>query len=475
MIAQIARKEIHHNLYSIRFPALLVISTILFIFNGILVITEPVQEIPKLEPNTASVTLSRQHDRLQFCARGTSADRIQKMLVRLGGNITPAGLDDPTQLPTGDRLGRFALPHADHMDWTFIIKIVFSLFAIIFTFDAICWEREQGTLTLMCANPISRSSVLLGKYLGAVGTLLMPLMVGVIINLLVIVAAGGILGSVSLQAEHWLRIGLLTLASMMNISLFALLGLLVSAAAQRSSSSLLILLAFWVALVIVLPNLAGIVSEHTSETESEYQLSRRRRQIWEPGGMGEMGMGEVQKQIESGKIKTQEQADEAAEEISTKILGIINDIESTHRDALVVKRRIARRIAMVSPAAIYQYTAEIIADSGFERQQRFLSSVRDYYRVYENYVREKVGKIVPACKWSFAMITTTEDGTNLTVSSPYPEQYSGDMSDFPYFNEPRWSIMDSLRTSLSNLGILFLWNILLFVTTHYIFAKRSLR
>lgn len=245
MIGQIAKKEIHHNLYSIRFPALLVISAILFTLNGILAVTEPAQEIAKHKPSTTIMKISRQNDRLQFCARGTSADRVQRFLVKLGGSVVPRMRDDTNELPTGDRLGRYALPHADHMDWVFIIKIIFSLFAIIFTFDAICWEREQGTLTLMCANPISRSSVLLGKYLGACGTLLIPLIMGVIINLLIILAVGGILGSVSLQWGHWLRIGLLTLASMINISLFALLGLLVSAAVQRSSSSLLILLTLW--------------------------------------------------------------------------------------------------------------------------------------------------------------------------------------------------------------------------------------
>jgi ABC-type transport system involved in multi-copper enzyme maturation permease subunit len=353
MIGQIAKKEIHHNLYSIRFPALLVISAILFVLNGILTVTEPVQEIHKLIPSTVNVRVSRQYDRLQFCVRGASADRIQNTHVRIGGSIVPLTMDSPSQLPVGDRLGRFALPHADHIDWMFIIKMIFGLFAIIFTFDAICWEREHGTLTLMCANSISRSSVLLGKYLGTCGTLLIPLIVGVILNLLIILIMGGVTGVVSLQTEHWLRIGLLILASILYISLFILLGLLVSSVAQRSSSSLLILLSFWVALVIVLPNLAGILAEQTSKTESEYQLSRRQRQIWNLGGISELN-----KQIDSGKIKTQEELDRASQEIFTKMMKIINDTQSEHRDALIAKRRSARRIAMVSPAAVYQYVSE---------------------------------------------------------------------------------------------------------------------
>ena len=468
MILQIVKKEILHNLHSIRFPALLVIAVALLVLNGILAITEPVQGTHNPSPSTVGITASRQHDMLQFCVRGTTADRIQKMRVMIGGDTSPAAMDNPGSLPAGDRLSRFALPYADRIDWAFIIKIVFSLFAIIFTFDAVCLERERGTLCLMCSNPVSRSSILLGKYLGACGTIIIPLMVGIVINLLII-NIGMIAGAASLKPEHWLRLGLMAFSSVVYISLFILLGLLVSIAAKRASSSLLILLSFWVAMIIVLPNLAGIVAEHTVKMESEYELSKRQRQVWDLGGMGELD-----KQIESGKIKTQEDLNEAAEVIFTRMMEIINDTQAKHQAALVEKRRSARRIARISPAAIYQYTAEAIADSGFERQQRFMQSIRDHYRIFEGYVRDKIGKVVPNAKWNF-MTNRYIDGKNFLVSSPQPEEYKGDMSDFPYFSERPWSVLDSLRISLINLTILFLWNILFFVAAHYIFVKQSLR
>lgn len=466
MIWHIAKKEIHHNLYSIRFPALLVISSVLFILNGILAVTEPLQEIDKPRQSTVNVTVSRQYDPLQFCARGTSADRITYMDVMIGGKIEPdpRAIGEPSQLPIGDGLGRFALPYADHIDWMFIIKIVFSLFAIIFTFDAISWERERGTLALMCANPVSRSSVLLSKYLGACGTLMIPFIIGVILNMLIILIAGRIAG-----ISHWLRIGLLTLTSIIYISLFVLLGMLVSTAARRSSTSLLVLLSFWVAMVVIIPNIAGIIAERTSNVESEYEISRRQRQIWELGG-GQ----ELDKQISSGKITNQEEADRVAKEIFTRMIKIVNDTKSEHQNVLTEKRRSARRIAMASPAAVYQYAAEILADSGFERQQRFIKSIRAYYPVYENYVREKVGEVIPCCGWSFGT-NRYIGGKNIMFSSPWPVQYKGDMSDFPYFSEQRYSVIDSLRLSLVNLAILFLWNVLFFLSAHYAFIRRSLR
>ena len=119
-----------------------------------------------------------------------------------------------------------------------------------------------------------------------------------------------------------------------------------------------------------------------------------------------------------------------------------------------------------------------MADSGFERQQRFLKSARNYYLVYEDYVREKIGRVIPWCDSLRvrAFRTSVKLGSEtFVVRSPRPEEYEGDMSDFPHFSEPKWSMTDSLRASLVNLFILFLWNALLFMAAHYVIAKRDLR
>lgn len=469
MVGQIAGKEIRHNLYSIRFPALLVISTILFIFNAILAVTEPIQEMADPQPNTVATAISREHNKLQFCVQGTSADRNPGMSIMVGGVIEPETSYDEYSLPTGDHLVSFAIGYMDQMDWMFITKIVFSIFAISFTFDAICREWERGTLALMCANPVSRSAVLLGKYLGACGTLLMPLAAGMLLNLLIIVIFGGAHGAVSFRTEHWLRIYLLGFVSIIYMSLFVWLGLLVSTIAQRSSSSLLITLSLWVALVIVIPNVAGLIAEYTSEMESEYQICRRWYQVSNP-----IVVKKLNEQISSGRIRTVEELHSAAEIAYMEIQETVNDMRVDHQRSVIAKRMYARRMAMVSPAAICQYVGESIADSGFERQQRFLRSAQAYYLIYEDYVRSKVGKIVPWCESNFS--TPMRFGERwVRISSPMPEYYRGDMSDFPHFTEPEWSVVDSLRTSLSNLLILFLWNVFLFSAAHYAFMKRSLR
>ena len=63
--------------------------------------------------------------------------------------------------------------------------------AILFTFDAIAGEREQGTLRLTLSNSVARDFVLVGKFLGAFLSIGIPFVIAVLINLFLLYTAGG--------------------------------------------------------------------------------------------------------------------------------------------------------------------------------------------------------------------------------------------------------------------------------------------
>ena len=50
-----------------------------------------------------------------------------------------------------------------YIDFGFIVQVVLSLFAIVFTYDAINGERESGTLKLVLSNSIARGQYLFAK------------------------------------------------------------------------------------------------------------------------------------------------------------------------------------------------------------------------------------------------------------------------------------------------------------------------
>jgi len=60
------------------------------------------------------------------------------------------------------------------IDLFFIVQVVLSLTAIVFTYDAVCGEKEEGTLRLTASFPVSRATLCAGKLIGATISVLVP-------------------------------------------------------------------------------------------------------------------------------------------------------------------------------------------------------------------------------------------------------------------------------------------------------------
>jgi len=153
-------------------------------------------------------------------------------------------------------------------DFLFITKVVLSLLTILFAFDAIAGERERGTLQLMLSNSISRGQVLLGKFLGGYLSIAFPFLAAALIAFCLLALSP----SIALNGESWLRITFLLLTSLAYIAVFFLIGLFVSALTQRAATAALILLAVWVIITLVLPNVGGLVAKQLVEVPSEQQI-----------------------------------------------------------------------------------------------------------------------------------------------------------------------------------------------------------
>ena len=167
-------------------------------------------------------------------------------------------------------------PNVTKVDWAFVIGYVLSLIAILFTFDSISGEREQGTLRLMLANPIPRHTVLIGKFLGALISINIPFALAVLMNLLIISMSS----AVQLNADAWGRLGIIYFIAVLYTGLFLALGLLVSARVSRSAVSLVILLLTWVTFVIFVPSTLASIAGGFSSPMSSDELWQRRDELY---------------------------------------------------------------------------------------------------------------------------------------------------------------------------------------------------
>ncbi len=124
-----------------------------------------------------------------------------------------------------------------------LVMLVVPLMALTAGAGSIAGERERGTLLYLLAQPVSRTQVLLGKYLGLAAALVCSLCIGFGIS-------GGVLawraGGVGVGAYAML-VGLTALLALAMLSI----GLLISVVSRRSAVATGLGLFVWLALVFL--------------------------------------------------------------------------------------------------------------------------------------------------------------------------------------------------------------------------------
>ncbi len=106
------------------------------------------------------------------------------------------------------------------VDFVDIAAIVFSLLALIFSYDAFTREKEDGTLKLMMSHSLGRSTALAGKLLGIFVTLLPVLVFSFLLSGILVLLSG----DVAFSAGDWGRIALLFAASLLYLAVFVFIG-----------------------------------------------------------------------------------------------------------------------------------------------------------------------------------------------------------------------------------------------------------
>jgi len=449
----IVRKELLDHLRSVQFAVLLAASILLFAVNGLVF----VQQYSRLsadyrkavamvdqQPSTTMTRLYRAPGPLSFMAEGGDRSAPQGYWLRPKQTLSP--------LPAGT--ANFKMPDIPELDWAFIIKIVFSLYVVLLGFEAVSGEKERGTLRLVLSNPLARAKLLTGKYLAIIASAAIPLLGGLLLSLIV---TGAFLPAV-MGPSSLVRIAVFFVLALSYLSLFAFLSLTFSALIPRSSLVLLVLLAFWILFAFFIPDTSGIVAQRFSKVPSEYEMAK----LLGPTIQGEVWkrIARIQDRIQKGELKTEgdvlEEANRAYEEGQDSVRKLYEDYDK----AMEERAALAQRISRASPAALFQYAAEAISQTGPTAEARFLNDVKNYSRIYDDYVLKKVGKVVGTSPWGFSTGATL-NGKYINLESPLPQEYTGDQSDFPRFSESRPSLLDGLDNGLWDIAGLLVWNIVL--------------
>lgn len=281
MIFEMTGKEIMHGIRGVRVISILTISVVLLLISLIsgsllyLSIQEETARLVGAERDRLSSIIDFRED---FIDQGVAYYRVPSPMMILvrgveGDAARRANVGylfypeyDFSTLNATPLLAVFGM-----LDFEFLVKIVLSLFALLFTFDAVSGEKESGTLKLCLANGISRASIILSKLVGNSVLLLVPFVVASLTGMAVTKV---LLPEIPFSAEEWLRFLLLLAASCLYLLAFLALGILFSSLFKRSFISLLALLLVWITLTAVVPRFSIIVTSLVQKVPSDSEIKR---------------------------------------------------------------------------------------------------------------------------------------------------------------------------------------------------------
>ena len=273
MLITLIQKEMMHHILSVRFVALLLMCVLLIPLTLSI-------NYRHYRQNQVDYQEAVKRARAEAKEDPPNAQDPDKEVSKLYLNPTPLsvfanGLEEalPTYLGmtrNGVRRGSTTLAEAPlsyalgHLDFLFVVSTVFSLLALLFTFDAVAGEREAGTLRITLANALPRDLFLWSKLIGGYVVFVIPFLVAFLFGLLVLVWQGFPLG----ESDIFPRVLSLTGASMLYIAVFFSIGTVISTYLDDSKTALIVAFTVWVFAVLIAPRAGFVTAKLVSPTRT---------------------------------------------------------------------------------------------------------------------------------------------------------------------------------------------------------------
>lgn len=263
-------------------------------------------------------------------------------------------------------------------DMLFVVKVILSFCAVLFAFDMISGEKETRTLSLSLSNNVGRTTVVLGKWIGGFASFITPFILMFLLGVVILQFSPDI----AFIAEQRAKLGLLLLSSVLYLSFFFSLGMLISSLTHSSASSLVFSLFAWALIVFVAPNLGNAAARQIIRLPSVQQLEMKRQHIW----IREVFLT-IQAMKKGDRSRNFNQALKTIHDENDKV---IQDYRSLFTGLVSLSKNITR----VSPAAAYTYLAADLAETGILEERRVKDAVVAYREQVWNTPTDSGGNLI---------------------------------------------------------------------------------
>ena len=430
MLMTLIQKEVMHHILSVRFVALLLMCLLLVPLTlstnyrnyrqGLVDYQEAVKlanieettvnlKMP-LEPELEVSKLILKPTPLSVFANGL-ADTLPSYLGMTRNGITqgaPALVSSLSNL-----LG--------HLDFLFIVGTVFSLLALLFTFDAVAGEREAGTLRITLANSLPRDLFLWSKLIGGYVVFVVPFLVSLLFGLLVLVWQGFPLG----EPEIFPRVLSLTLISLLYIGVFFAIGTVISTYLDNSKTALIVAFTVWVFAVLITPRVGFLAAKLIAPTRTSQSVYMEKTAMRDDFNAiidkekWRIVMEEIPPE-EDGSIivggenskKVDERVKLLEEEYQLKFQNHVNKLDRDYKRETERQEQLGETLSRITPTSSLIYLATNLTQTGKGTRGTYFQTGDRYYEMLHTDIFSKIIDHI------VARVFTSEDTIKITQPPP---------------------------------------------------------
>lgn len=511
MIWLIAKKDFLLNLLSVRFIIGFVLCLLVIPFTIIVSVDNYENQVRVYKIEQAQADKEMKESRVWSHVRPTVVQEPEPLSIfstgiisNIGNKVKIAFWEYPL-FPEGHTLTRDnpLLNAFFSIDFSKVIAILISLLALVFSYDAITREREDGTMKLTFTGQVSRISFLMGKLLGLLLTLLPILLFCYLLACLVIVVNPG----VSFSASDWGGLLLLLLTSVIYMLVFLLLGMFISSRVTHSSSSIIISLLCWIWFLFLMPNIATYLAQSVSKAPlydnvqiamDEYDRTYHKEYEEEWGhitqrlnikGMDYYNFSQTNNEsyIFSGGSRNIPIFHQQLQIWATPVMLNNADkkwaMQRNYLDGLVRQQQLQQAIAWLSPSELFAQTTEALCRTDANSFLKYMESLRNYRETVIAYFKnnklfESISYFTPEPLEDFPTQVELDSGDS-EAWKKYERGYSEfpkvDTSGLPRYIPQNQSLSVVLGDALGRLCALLGLAIVLLVGTIVSFMKYDVR
>ncbi len=368
-----------------------------------------------------------------------------------------------------------------YIDFAFIVEVVLTLLAILFTYDAINGERERGTLQLTLSNAVPRTKYIAAKFVGSWLGLTIPATLAVVLGLLLLFVY-----NIPMTAEHWARLIVLLGISLLLLTFFVAFGVFVSSVTRRSSVSFLICLVSWVAFVLIIPRAGVMISGQivqvpsAAEVQNRYdvyskdrwkQEMKRMTDTWQERMKAMAGLTDDERRAKQNELQPQWRDEDNAYRIA-----VLKDIDANgrklneeERNRQLAQERVAFSISRLSPVSAYQLAVMNLAGTDTDLKNRY-EDLLNAYRTTFNDFRDRKQKE----SGSFGGLRISVDSkTGIKIDTG--REIALDLSTVPQLVVAAVPLMNVVGRTVIDYGLLAVYSLLALAGAFIAFRRYDVR